>query len=114
MLYCLVFTLKDPIGRFQHLGVNLRTVQRILKELKESNDDYKGMTAQKPQSDHSNKKRTEFLSEIQAMIDSDPIKSIRSIAMDIGVSEFLRNIVHEDIQYFSYRIKKSNFFFFFF
>ena len=37
------------------LGVNLKTVQRIQKELDESNGDYKSMVAQKP---HSDKKKS--------------------------------------------------------
>ena len=32
-------------------------VRSIEKELDESNDDYKGMTAHKPHTDHSDKKR---------------------------------------------------------
>ena len=43
------------------------------------------------------------------MIDNDSSKSIRSIARNIGASEFLiRWVVHEDIQYFSYKMRKDN------
>ena len=35
------------------LGIKPRTVQRIQKELDDSNGDYEGMAAQKPQSDIS-------------------------------------------------------------
>ena len=39
--------------------------------------------------DHSEKKRTQkFLSEIKAMIDHVPSKSIRAIARNMGMSEF--------------------------
>ena len=42
------------------------------------------------------------------MIDNNPSTSIRSIASDMGVSEFLvRQLVHEDFQYFSYRMVKE-------
>ena len=62
------------------------------------------MTAQKPHSDHSDKKRTqEFLPEIQAMIKNNPSKSIGSIVRNMGMSEFLiRQIVHKDIWYSLY------------
>ena len=44
------------------------------------------------------------------MIDNDLAKSISSIARDIGMSEFLmRQVVHEDIQYFWYKKRKSQF-----
>ena len=81
------------------LGINRRTVQRIRKELEESNGDYEGTAARKLPSNRSDKKRTpEFVGEIQTMIGNDPSKSIRSIARDMGVSEFLiRQVVHKDI-----------------
>ena len=56
----------------------------------------------------------EFLNlfgEIKTMIGNDPRKSIRLIARDMGVSEFhIRQVVHEDIRYFSYKIRKGQFF----
>ena len=58
------------------LSVNLRTVQRIQKELNEFNGGYKGTVAQKPCSDYSDKKRTKFVCEIQALMNNDPSKLI--------------------------------------
>ena len=93
----------------QYLSVNLRTVQRILKDLDESNSNYK----------YSNleaslwlfKKRTKFIGGIQAMIDNDPSKLIRCIPRDMGVSEFLiRKVVHEDIETFLIQNKKKTIF----
>ena len=44
------------------LGVNLKTVQMIRKELSQSNGDYKGTAAWKPHSNRPNKKKkTNFL-----------------------------------------------------
>ena len=44
------------------------------------------------------------------MIDNDPRKSIRYIPRDMGVSKFLiSQIVHEDIRYFSYKMRKTFF-----
>ena len=59
---------------------NLKRMQRIRKELDKSNGDYEITAAWKPQSDHPDRKRTEF--EIKAMIHNDPSKSITSIASD--------------------------------
>ena len=62
-----------------------------------------GSASRKTRSDRSDKKRIhEFSAEIQAMIDNDLNKAIRSIAMDMGMSELLiRQVVHKDIFYFS-------------
>ena len=69
------------------------------------------MATWKPHSDCYDKKRTpEFIGEIHVMMHNNPSKSIRSIAMDIEVSKFLiRQVVHEDIHYFSYKMRKSQF-----
>ena len=81
------------------LGLNLRTVQGIQKGLDVSNGDYESMAVRKPQSKCSGKKITlKFVAEIKAMIDNDPRESIRSIAWDIGESEFHRQVMH-DIRY---------------
>ena len=62
--------------------------------------------------DHSDKKRTpEFLGETQAIIVNDLKKQINSIARDKGASEFLiRQLVHKDIRYLSYKMRKCQFF----
>ena len=84
-------------------------MQGIRKELDKSNSDYKSMAEWKAHSHHSNKKRTEFAVETQPVIDNNPSWSR---ARDMGVSEFLfRQVVHEDIYYFSYKIIKGHFFF---
>ena len=42
------------------------------------------------------------------MFESDPVKSLRSVTKDMGATEFLiRQVVHEDIWYFSYGMWKS-------
>ena len=90
------------------LGINLRTVQKIWKELDEFNSNYKITAAQKPHSDL--KGTSEFVGETQAIIHEDPSKSIKSKVRDMEVYEFLiRLIVHEDIWYFSYKMRKSQF-----
>ena len=54
------------------------------------------MEARDPLSDRFDKKRSpEFVGEIQAIMENDPSMSIRSIARDMEVSEFLiRQIIH--------------------
>ena len=69
------------------------------------------MAIRKPHSDCSDEKRTpKFVGEIQVTIDNDSCKSISSIARDMGVFEFLtRQVVHEEIRYFSYKIRNDQF-----
>ena len=56
------------------------------------------------------KELLKFVAEIQAMIDNDPSKPIRSIARNMEISEFLiRQVVHEDVWYFSYKMRKGQF-----
>ena len=69
------------------------------------------MAAHIPNSDSSDEKRTpEFVFEVQAINYNDFSKSIRSKASDMGVYEFLiKQVVHEDIWYFSYKMRKGQF-----
>lgn len=61
----------------ERLGLNPRTMQRIRKELCESNGDYEDTTNRKTHSNRSYMKiLSEFVGEIQAIIDSDPSKGI--------------------------------------
>ena len=45
--------------------------------------------------------------ENQTMTDYNPSKSIRSITRNMVVSEFIRQVVYEDIQHFSYKMKND-------
>ena len=59
-------------------------------EFDEFNDDYEGTAVQKHHSDDSDKKRTsEFICEIQTMIDNDSSELIKFITRDMGMSGFL-------------------------
>ena len=67
---------------------------------------------EKPHSDHSHQKRTpKFVAEIHITIDNDPSKSIGTLARNMGVSAgfFTSDLVHEDIQYFSYTMRRVQF-----
>ena len=112
MLHCVAFYVGIFITKISDcLCVNLRTLQRIRKQSNESNDDYEGTPAQNPHSDRSNEDRIpEFFGVIQSMIDNDSRKSNRFIVRDINVFEFLiRQVVREDIQQFSFKIRKGKF-----
>ena len=100
-------SLNKNISKFW--GVNLRTVQIIRKKFGEFNGDNEGTASQETRSARSDKKRTaEFVDEIKTTTDNDPSKSVRAIARDTGVSEFLnRQTVPEDIRYFSYKMYKN-------
>ena len=112
MLYTLAFKIGSSNAKISEcMDLSLGSVKKIRKELNESNGDYEGTAAQKPHSVRSEKKRAlKFLGETQVMIDNDHSKSIRSLARNMGVSELLiRQVEHEDIQYFSYEMRKSKF-----
>ena len=76
----------------------------------ESNGDYKGTTVWKPHSDSFYKKRTpKFIDEIQAMIDNNLSKSIRSTARNLGVSGFLIRLCMKTFNISHTRWKRANF-----
>lgn len=53
---------------------------------------------------------TEFVKQLQNMVDEDPGRSMRSLAWELNVDEkTIRNCVHEDIRYKSYALKKAQF-----
>ena len=62
----------------------------------------------KPRSDTV--RTPQFVHQVQDIIDQDPSKSIRAISRDLQVSECtLRRIVHEDIRYKSYVMRRGQF-----
>ena len=71
------------------------------------------VSSKTPQFDRSDKRTHEFITEIQSMIDNNPSRSNTSIARDMEVSELLiRKVGNENIWYFSYKMRKDQFFFF--
>ena len=88
-------------------GSIYNTMQRIQKELDESNGNYKGMAAWKPYSNGSDK---------NLLVRSRPW--LRTISTSQAGSKlwiwecpsfFIRQVVHEDIHYFSYKMRKGKF-----
>ena len=85
-------------------------MQRIRKELNESNSDYEGTAARKPHWSFWWETLV-FVDEIPTMIDNGSSMSIRYIARDMELfAFFIRQVVQEDIQYFLYKMRKSHFF----
>ena len=107
MLYFLAFTTVTPVPNFCVCG----SIWEKCRGFGESNSNFKGSAAKKPFSYQSFEKRTlEFVARIQAMINNNPSESGKSIARYIGVSELLtRQILHEDIRYFSYKTALQSF-----
>ena len=53
---------------------------------------------------------SEFIEQVQNMVDEDPGRSMRSLARELQVDEkTVRNCVHEDIRYKSYALKRRQF-----
>ena len=110
MLYCLAFKLLVPIQRFHCVLVSIcggcsrfkkswMNPVVILKVRQLRNLTLIVLI-----------KTPKFVNQIQIMINNNLSKSIRSIARDVGMSEFLiRQVVHKDIWYFSYKISNIQF-----
>ena len=68
------------------------TEQNIWKDLEETNGDYQGKVVLKPHSDHSDKRRIpEFIGDIQAIIENDPSKSIKSTSLSQVMKDKRKN-----------------------
>ena len=109
ILYCLAFIAKAPIRSFsEYLRLNPRTALQIRKELDEFNGDYEGTAAQKPHWSFWLEKNFRIYWCNPGHDWNDP----RSIAKSIGRADFFKIwlVVHEDIQYFSYRWERANFY----
>ena len=93
MLYCLAFMPAAPISRFHNVGYHPRTMQKIQKNLDESNGNYEAQNLP------------------NVMIDNNFPKSVGYIPRNIGMSKFLnRQVVHEYIYYSSCMMTKRQFF----
>ena len=78
----------------EFLNVARSFVHKVRKELEASNGDFSSVSERKKHSRRSDAVRSsDFVEEIQNVIDADPSKSMRAIAEEIHVSE--RTIRHE-------------------
>ena len=94
------------------LAVNQKIHQKIRKELNKIRSDYEGRAGRKPYSDRSDKKRAEFVGDIEAMMNNNASKSKRFVDKDMGVTEFrTRQVEQEKSRIFSYKKRKTNFYY---
>ena len=69
------------------LGVNMRIIQHTCKKLEESKD-LCGVITRAPKSlDDQKSRNADFVKRVEAMIDINPSKSIRSMAAELGVDK---------------------------
>ncbi|EFN76011.1 hypothetical protein EAI_12717, partial [Harpegnathos saltator] len=55
-------------------------------------------------------RNTQFVQQVEEIVDESPPKSMRAIARDLNVSESLiRRVVHEDLRYTSYVMRRGQF-----
>ena len=110
MLYCLVFILDALIERFhsiwgsiwrQYRGSEKSWMSsRLITKVQQLRIFILIILIRTPK----------FVCEIQAKIDNNPSGSIKSIARDMRVPEFItRQVMHVDIWYFSYKMRKEQF-----
>ena len=70
------------------LGVDMRTIQHTHKKLEESKDPLKIITrAPKSLDDHWKSRDADFVKRVEAMIDINPSKSMKSMAAELGVDK---------------------------
>ena len=83
-------------------------VYKVRKELETEDGNVSPVSKRKKYFKRSDIIRTpEFIQQVQQAIDDNSIKSMRSIAKELHVSEgTIRNVVHEDIRYKSYVRRK--------
>jgi len=55
-------------------------------------------------------RNTQFVQQVQEIVDESPSKSMRAIARDLNVSEgLIRRVVHENLRYKSYVMRRGQF-----
>ena len=89
------------------LRVDMRTIQCARKKLEESKD-HCGVFTRAPKSldDHRKSRDADFVKRVEAMIDINPFKSIRSMATELGVDKrTIQRCVDEDLRCKSYRMQ---------
>ena len=82
---------------------------KIRKELEDSGGDFEAVAKRSSHQKRSDCLRScNFVDNVKNMIETDPGKSMRSIARDMGRSEGLvRKCVSEDLRYKSYKMRKG-------
>ena len=89
------------------LRVNMRTIQCTRKKLEESKDPH-GLITRAPKSldDHQKSRDADFVKRVEAMININLLKSMRSMAAKLGVDKrTIQRCVDEDLYCKSYRMQ---------
>ena len=85
----------------------MRTIQCTRKKLEESKD-LRGVITRAPKSldDRRKSRNVDFVKRVEAMIDINPSKSMRSMTAELGVDKrTIQRCVDEDLHYKSYRMQ---------
>ena len=93
----------------QFFNVTRSFVPKVLRELEASDGNVESIARKHKCLSHTARK-LEFMRLVQDIIDEDPSKSIRALSSDLQVSECtIRRIVHDDIRYKSYVMRRGQF-----
>ncbi|XP_025161066.1 uncharacterized protein LOC112589993 [Harpegnathos saltator] len=86
-------------------------VHKVRRELEASAGDVETVAKRKKHEERSDTTRnTQFVQQVQEIVDESSSKSMRAIARDLNVSESLiRRVVHEDLRYRSYVMRRGQF-----
>ena len=86
-------------------------VHKVRRELEASAGDVETVAKRKRHEERSDTTRnTQFVQQVQEIVDENPSKSMRAIARDFNVSEgLIRRVVHEDLRYKSYVMRRGQF-----
>ncbi|XP_025161974.1 uncharacterized protein LOC112590242 [Harpegnathos saltator] len=86
-------------------------VHKVRRELEASASDVETVAKRKKHEERSDTtKNTQFVQQVQEIVDESPSKSMRAIARDLNVSESLiRRVVYEDLRYTSNVMRRGQF-----
>jgi len=86
-------------------------VHKVRRELGASAGDVETVAKRKRHEERSDTTRnTQFVQQVQEVVDESPSKSMRAIARDLNVSEgLIRRVVHENLRYKSYVMRRGQF-----
>ena len=95
----------------QFFNVARSFVHKVRRELETSHGNVESVARRRKHKPLSDTVRTpQFVQQVQGIIDEDPSKSIRVISRNLQVSECtIHPIVHEDIWYNSYMMRRGQF-----
>lgn len=88
-------------------------LEKVRKELENNGFNYEAMAERKTHDRRSDALRTlEFVAETQKIIENEPSKLMSAIVREKDIDEkSIRLVVHEDISYFSFKLRKEQFLF---